>query len=267
MHASSYRSVYDDIYSRRLCTPSICEVDASSAGNPVLPPRRCFTIISSNALNRWLHILRMGRNERQCGQRLLELGCGFGGLSCWIAEEMNCRVVGVDGCTIAVTVAQQINSHPNVEFINSDFDSLTRRIGRFDAVISLDALYQVADPSHTIATIRNVARKGAAIVFTVYCSQHGQTGARYQIGEWTALLRSAGLEPQHIHNVSGFWRMQMSRRHSMRIAKANDILASDGRKALPDLQVSHRIMESSGSRDSLLRSISRYDIVARNRGE
>src|SRR5205814_3143584 len=107
MQAASYSSVYQSIYSRRLSTPSLNEVDASSARNLALPARQCFTIISSNALNRWLRTLKVEQSNGLRREMVLELGCGFGGLSRWIVDQMNCQIVALDGCALAVAVAEQ----------------------------------------------------------------------------------------------------------------------------------------------------------------
>lgn len=256
-------SIYDDIYSRCLAMPSLRKIDAASAGNMALPQRLCFTIISPNTLSRWLRVLNSHCNSSRRSLSVLELGCGFGGLSRWIAERLDCRIVAVDRCSFAITVARRVNHHSNIEYIAEDFESITNNIGSFDAIISLDALYQVKDPVVVIEKIREVARWNTAVVFTVYCSQHGQFGARHRIDDWKSLIHSAGLEPVRIYNISAFWRLQMRRRHSMRLTKANHILATDGGKAMPDLQVSRQIMSSSGSSHNLLKSISRYEIVAR----
>lgn len=255
-------SIYDDIYSRCLETPSLRQIDAASAGNMALPQRLCFTIISPNTLNRWLRILKSRTNGSRRCLNVLELGCGFGGLSRWIAERLNCHIVAVDGCSFAITIARRINPHAKIVYIKEDFESIATNIGEFDVIISLDALYQVKDPVGVMEKIREVAKWDTALVFTVYCSQHGRFGARYQIDEWKSLLQSAGLGPIRIYNISAFWRLQMRERHSMRLAKTNQILATDGGKAVPDLQVSRQIMSSCGSSNNLLKSISRYEIVA-----
>ena len=123
MSHTSYRSIYTQIYSRRLLTPCICEVDARSAGNPILPERQCFTIASSHALSRWLRAIHTGSGKH--GQQfVLELGCGFGGLSRWIADRTKYRVIAIDGCSMAIKMARKINAHPNVEFVNADFSFL-----------------------------------------------------------------------------------------------------------------------------------------------
>jgi SAM-dependent methyltransferase len=204
-------SVYDDIYLRCLQMPSLRQINASSAGNVALPKRVCFTIVSLHTLNRWLNIVKSGGNGSRRRLNILELGCGFGGLSRWIAERLNCRIVAVDGCSFAITVAKRINSHSRITYIKEDFESIGKDIGDFDAIISLDALYQVKDPIVVMEKIRDVARCNAVVVFTVYCSNHGRFGARYQIGDWKSLLRSAGLERERIYNISAFWRLQMRR--------------------------------------------------------
>ena len=133
----------------------------------------------------------------------------------------------------------------------------------YDAVVSLDALYQASDPSRAMTTITDVLKEGAVLVFTTYCSQHGQLGARYEIDQWITLVQKAGLKLEHVRNVSRFWRKQMGRRHSIRLAKSRNILARDGEKAIPELQVSHRILQLEKLQRSILNSIWRYEIVAR----
>lgn len=255
-----YRLVYKQIYSRRLATPLICEVDARSAGNDVLPPKHCFTILPRCALQRWLRTLKCPKSSHLS---ILELGCGLGGLSNWIVENTDWRVVAVDGCSLAIDMAHELNAHPRIQFMRSDFDTLPDDGRLFDAVLSLDALYQAEDVANTLRQVRKRIKKNAPLVFTIYCSLHGQNGARYSLERWLTWLGQVDLTIETVRNVSRFWRQQMRKRHSTRVAMTADIIASDGPNAIPDIHVSRSILTGLRQRQCTLEGISRYEIVAR----
>jgi cyclopropane-fatty-acyl-phospholipid synthase len=83
------------------------------------------------------------RAELQDGMRVLELGCGWGSLTLWIARNFpKCRVVGVSNshsqrADILARAAQE--GLANVEILTADANAFTPP-GRFDRVVSVEMM-------------------------------------------------------------------------------------------------------------------------------
>jgi len=81
--------------------------------------------------------------------RVLELGCGTGGISCYVAGRTGCTLDGLDWSRVAVTLAAQrardcgLESHTRFHLV--DFRNLESPLWQFDIALAVDALYSRAD--------------------------------------------------------------------------------------------------------------------------
>ena len=70
--------------------------------------------------------------------RVLDIGCGWGGLARWMAERHGCRVVGVNIADGQVEYARRRNHDPRVEIVRMDYRDLPAAMpGAFDKVVSV----------------------------------------------------------------------------------------------------------------------------------
>lgn len=255
----SIARVYDEIYARRLKTPLLGAIDAATSGNQSLSKKGCSTILSESSLRRLRKAI--STSDSACF-RILDVGCGLGGLARWFVEQRNCSVVAIDASKNAVTQALVRNHHSNIQFIAADFERIGDQIGYFDLAVSLDALYLVGTPLKWLMQMNAVLRPGAMLMFTFYTSSNGIAGTKHNKGEWESWLAQAAFKVVALHNVTRFWRDQMKRRHHTRLAQSNRILSSDGHFAIPDLRVSRTLFQGCKSGTSWLRSVSRYEVYA-----
>jgi cyclopropane fatty-acyl-phospholipid synthase-like methyltransferase len=83
------------------------------------------------------------------GRRLLDLGCGTGGPTVYLACHGGCDAIGIDfahaGVTRARRRAQEAGLSEHVRFLVAAGTALPLRPGSVDAIVSLDVLYSVAD--------------------------------------------------------------------------------------------------------------------------
>ncbi len=95
------------------------------------------------------------------GARTLEVGCGNGSISAWLA-----RQVAPDGRAIAVDLdLSLVDVHlPNLEFRKADIMAGPVEPGSFDLVTARAVLHHVADPEKAIANLVASLRPGGAIL-------------------------------------------------------------------------------------------------------
>jgi len=141
---------------------------------------------------------------------ILEVGCGIGTTSCFLANEYGCRVVSVDLSDRMVARARERaikrGVHNLVEFKVADAQQLPFEDARFDAVIDESVMAFVADKPRAISEYIRVARgRGYIGLNEVAWSKTPppdlvryitliMAGADFLTGEgWSALLENPGL--------------------------------------------------------------------------
>jgi SAM-dependent methyltransferase len=101
------------------------------------------------------------------GQTIVDLGCGGGGPSLWIAERTGASLIGVDASHAAVTIAAALarsrGMTDRVHFVLGEIGATGLPDHCADSVISLDALMFV-DPRAAVLEIRRLLRPGARII-------------------------------------------------------------------------------------------------------
>jgi cyclopropane-fatty-acyl-phospholipid synthase len=101
------------------------------------------------------------------GMRVLDLGCGWGGLASWAAEKYGCTVVGVTLSRDQVALGNQLWKHLPVELRLCDYRDVT---GTFDRVMSIGMMEHVGPKNHR-EVMRVIDRcmvdDGVAIIHTI----------------------------------------------------------------------------------------------------
>jgi len=126
---------------------------------------------------------------------VLDLGCGSGLITRWLADHSPARFVGVDLCEPAVTLARQVAGEgERVRFQVADMNALTLEDNSFDVVLAVDTLYYAADLARALDEMARVTRPGGrlAILWTQWVEEHRRdelSPQRSPIGQW--LTRNA----------------------------------------------------------------------------
>jgi len=85
------------------------------------------------------------------GQTIVDLGCGQGGPSCWVARDTGAALVGVDlspvGVARATERAQELGLGERTRFQVGDITSTGLPEASFDAAMSVDVIWSVPDSS------------------------------------------------------------------------------------------------------------------------
>jgi glycosyltransferase involved in cell wall biosynthesis/protein-L-isoaspartate O-methyltransferase len=100
------------------------------------------------------------------GARVLEIGCGRGGFSKYLAER-GADLVAADFSDAAVAITDRMLApYPNAEAVVADIEALPYETGSFDAVVSLDTIEHVPDPTRAVAELVRVLKPGGRFVLT-----------------------------------------------------------------------------------------------------
>jgi cyclopropane-fatty-acyl-phospholipid synthase len=101
------------------------------------------------------------------GMRVLDLGCGWGGLASWAAEKYGCTVLGVTLSKDQVSLGNQLWKHLPVELRLCDYRDVQ---GTYDRVVSIGMMEHVGPKNHRqmMETIdRCLKPEGVALVHTI----------------------------------------------------------------------------------------------------
>ena len=119
------------------------------------------------------------------GSRVLEIGCGRGGFSQYLASK-GADLVAADFSPAAVEVGNKLlASHPSAEAVVADIEAIPFERESFDVVVSLDTIEHVPHPTRAVAELVRVLRPGGKLVLTT----NNYFGL---IGLWRAAMTIAG---------------------------------------------------------------------------
>lgn len=165
------------------------------------------------------------------GQRVLEIGCGVGATTAYLAREVGCSVVGTDllermiAQARARAVAEGVADR--VEFAVADARKLPFADGFFDAVVMESVNVFFGDKSQAVREYVRVIKPGGYVGLTemTWLESPPAAVADYykravyaealEAHDWIALLEDAGLQ----HVVGSAHRVQLSREGQGRIER------------------------------------------------
>ncbi|MEU5980306.1 methyltransferase domain-containing protein [Streptomyces sp. NPDC047315] len=110
----------------------------------------------------------LARSGIEEGSTVLDVGCGNGTTSVWLARRTGCRVTGVDLSLVRVTHAQRLQeAHPKarVAFHKASALRLPFPDAAFSHVWSQSTLYHVHDRPRALAEVHRVLHDGGTFAF------------------------------------------------------------------------------------------------------
>lgn len=174
--------------------------------------RSQMNMLTEKQLSKLIEVLHLGKEDR-----LLDLGCGLGGIAEHIADVTGAEVLGVDFSAKSIQVAQERprDKSVRVSFQVMDMDDLNLPEGGFDAVIAIDTLYFVQDLNSVVtAAKQSLGERGRmGIMYTTHVSQEGPR-QKLEPGNTplAGALRSCGLDFKtwdYTEDETGVWERQV----------------------------------------------------------
>lgn len=109
--------------------------------------------------------------EDVAGKRVLEIGCGRGGFSCWLAQQPHapCEIVAADFSSTAVQMGEryaQARSLRGIVWQVGDIQAISHPEESFDTVISCETIEHVPDPRRAVAELARVMKPGGRLFLT-----------------------------------------------------------------------------------------------------
>lgn len=167
--------------------------------------------------------------------RVLDLGCGPGGVAVRIASQYGCRVDGVDLVPAHVerarTAATEAGLSERLRFQEADARRLPFAAGTFDRALSIEALYHVHPRTQAFSELARVIAPGGRLAFSEYVLAPrvprwarlvcGLLTGSFRLAEAsTAMpgLRACGFDSVQVRDVSretlaGTWAWSQARGH------------------------------------------------------
>lgn len=147
---------------------------------------------SRTTLQRLASALRVGP-----GHTVVDLGCGHGGPSLWVARQTGADLIGIDLSSVGVALAGEraaaVGLGERVRFQVGDLTATGLPDASCDAVMSLDVLVFVPDKAAALREVARILRAPGSFVFTTW-EQPGYSarlGAQ-QLADHRPLLETAG---------------------------------------------------------------------------
>ena len=109
------------------------------------------------------------RLDLKPGQRVLDLGCGAGGISEYISDQTETRVTGLDYSKIGISVARSRTEkkRSQLDFIEADLNKLELEPQFYDAAISIDSIYWVYDTADVLHRIIKTLKPGGQLILSI----------------------------------------------------------------------------------------------------
>jgi len=171
------------------------------------------------------------------GDKVLDLGCGAGGISEYISDETGAHVTGLDYAETAIKMAANRTSikKDRLTFVQGDMNALDFPDCSFDSVVSIDTIYWVENIDEALASISRLIKPGGRIgVFIANTPLMDDTPGAYEAdGTWIARsLRKLGLEYDVYDYTDSF--LQFWPRLKKVVLELKDDFVSEGNEVIFD---------------------------------
>ncbi|GIY74476.1 phosphoethanolamine N-methyltransferase [Caerostris darwini] len=127
----------------------------------------------------------VSRLDLKPGQKVLDVGCGIGGHSFYMAEKYGVEVLGVDLSVNMMTVAREyLAERPHldklVKFVICDVTKTVYDEASFDAIYSRDTLLHIPNKDELFKNFEKWLKPGGKILFTDYSKSDKEISPHFE---------------------------------------------------------------------------------------
>ena len=190
----------------------------------------------------------------------IDIACGQGDISLWIAQQTGASIIGVDYSKVAIqhaiAEAKKRGLQENATFYQTDASNTTIISASIDGAISIDSLQLMSNPLAVIIEVARILKPGAVFAFTAWEMRKSPTPGRTTIPDYRPLLEQAGFQvEQYIESQD--WRQQQNDIYRKMREYSNDLKNEMG----PD--ASAILLEDARRKDHQLPDFSRVLVISR----
>ncbi len=208
----------------------------------------------------------------QGAERILEVSCGGGALSAWLADRTGASVVGVDQSAGQLSRARQRTAggqRPSLRFVQGEVDRLAElaELGTdpYDAALCLDAACYYPDRRRAFRQVAARLRPGGRLLVVDWCAAEDVTPLQRQllldplarlwaVPDWETatgyrrLLTHAGLVPLDVEDLTDQARPEFDRGYRVALAAVGERqqLTDLVRLAATTLRHGPRMLQAAG---------------------
>lgn len=135
------------------------------------------------------HILPLGDgliDRLETGIDVLEIGCGSGKASCWLADRFtNSRFTAYDLCEDAIAVGERIKKEIGLDNLTIQARDITSlgHTDRFDLVLAFDVIHDQKDPAAVLDNVRGALRDdGTFLMQDIRASSYLEKNMEHPLG-------------------------------------------------------------------------------------
>ena len=134
-------------------------------------------------------------------QRVLEVGCGNGVLSSYLAEKHGWNVTGIDIDPDQIKIAKKIHKeNDSLKFVEADATELPYENNEFDLTLSFDVLHHIPNWDMAIKEINRVLRPEGLYIMNDLASRYFHQAIRSLLGRYMSVFTVDELIDDLKHN-------------------------------------------------------------------
>jgi 2-polyprenyl-3-methyl-5-hydroxy-6-metoxy-1,4-benzoquinol methylase len=125
--------------------------------------------IDADANTPWHRMLKpVLLRENLAHKKVLEIGCGRGDFSCWLAQNTNAELTAADFSHTAVAKGRDFAAPIGlkIRWQVMDIQSIAYPDAAYDFVISSETIEHVSDPAHAVRELARVLKPGGKLFLT-----------------------------------------------------------------------------------------------------
>jgi cyclopropane-fatty-acyl-phospholipid synthase len=131
----------------------------------------------------------------QGGERVLDVGCGWGSLVLFMAREYGCQTLGISPaarqCEFITRQAEGSAVARQVRILQGRFEELALPEGGFDAITMLGSIVHMPDLPQAYQRCWRLLRRGGSLYVSESCFRNARIRIRFDVHDGTQFVRNS----------------------------------------------------------------------------